>query len=119
MTERRLVEIRSYRLRPGSGARFHELVSGQSIPMVTRWGMDVVAFGPSRHDPDAYFLIRAYDSLDHRRESQEAFYSTDAWRQGPRAAIVELIESDTDVVLWLSDEAVEAMRRSQAASSDA
>jgi hypothetical protein len=74
----------------------------------------LVAFGPSLHDPDAYFLMRAYDDPEHRRSSQEAFYSSDAWKMGPRQSIIELIEGDWDVVLWLTRAAVDAMRRSPA-----
>ena len=107
---RRLVEIRSYKLKPGSGARFHQLVCEESMPLLRAANVEVVAFGPSLHDPDAYFLVRAYDNIDHRRDSQEAFYSSDAWRNGLRQSIVELIEADQDVVLWLSLQAVDAMR---------
>jgi hypothetical protein len=110
----RLIEIRSYRLKPGSGARFHDLVVSRSMPLLRKSGTDVVAFGQSVHDPDAYFLVRAYDDLDHRRLSQEAFYSSDAWRNGPRQSIVELIEADWDIVLWLTPAAVDAMRNSPA-----
>ena len=109
---KRLVELRSYKLKPGSGARFHDLVTRRSLPLLRQWGMEVVAFGPSAHDPDSYFLMRAYDSLDHRRASQAAFYASDAWRRGPRESIVELIESDLDAVVWLTPEAVEAIRQS-------
>jgi hypothetical protein len=108
----RLVEIRSYRLKPGSGARFHDLVVNQSMPLLQKCGMEVVAFGQSLHDADAYFLVRAYDNLDHRRASQEAFYSSDAWRKGPRQSIIDLIESDWDVVLWLTRTAVDALHDS-------
>ncbi|HEV3241048.1 MAG TPA: NIPSNAP family protein [Casimicrobiaceae bacterium] len=108
----RLIEVRSYKLKPGSGAKFHDLVVTQSMPLLDKFGTEVVAFGQSVHDPDAYFLVRAYDSLDHRRQSQEAFYSSDAWRNGPRQSIVELIDTDWDIVLWLSSTAVDAMRNS-------
>ena len=108
----KLVEIRSYKLVPGSGDRFHDLVINRSMPLLRAQNMEVVAFGQSLHDIDAYFLVRAYDDLEHRRSSQEAFYSSDAWRNGPRQSIVELIESDWDVVLWLTAEAVDAMRNS-------
>ena len=110
MSGRRLVEVRSYKLKPGSGERFHDLVSNRSIPML-HGKMDVVAFGPSLHEPDTYFLIRSYESLEELRSSQEAFYGSAAWREGPREAIVGLIESDATVVFWMSAEAVEAMRR--------
>jgi hypothetical protein len=109
----RLVEIRSYKLKPGSGARFHELVVTKSMPLLRASGTEVVAFGQSMHDDDAYYLVRAYDSLDHRRSSQDAFYSSAGWRNGPRRAIVELIEADWDTVLWLPRAAVDAMRDSQ------
>jgi hypothetical protein len=109
----RLVELRSYKLKPGSGTRFHDLVSHESVPLLRQWGVEVVAFGQSAHDSDSYFLIRAYDSLDHRQTSQAAFYGSDAWRKGPRESIIELIESDLDGVLWLTQEAVEAIRQTQ------
>jgi hypothetical protein len=112
MSMQRLVEIRSYKLRPGSGARFHDLVVTQSMPLLHTFGTEVVAFGPSVHDTDAYFLVRAYDSLDHRRQSQEAFYSSDAWKHGPRQSIVELIDADWNILLWLSPAAIKAMRDS-------
>jgi hypothetical protein len=113
----RLIEIRSYKLKPGSGAEFHALVANRSVPLLAQSGMDVVAFGQSEHDPDAYYLIRAYESLDHLRSSQDAFYASSAWRQGPREAIVALIEEDANAVLWLSSEAVNAIRLSHANKS--
>jgi hypothetical protein len=112
LSRQRLIEIRSYKLKSGSGAKFHDLVVTQGMPLLHKFGTEVVAFGQSVHDPDAYFLVRAYDSLDHRRRSQEAFYSSDAWRYGPRQSIVELIDMDWDIVLWLSPAAVDAMRNS-------
>jgi NIPSNAP len=108
----RLVEIRSYRLKPGSGSKFHDLVVNHSMPLLREQGTEVVAFGQSVHDPDAYFLLRAYDSLDHRDLSQEAFYSSAAWKNGPRQSIIDLIDAHWDIVLWLSPAAVDAMRSS-------
>jgi hypothetical protein len=94
-----VVEIRTYKLKPGSGAEFHRLVVEESLPMLERWGVEVVAFGPSLDDEDSYVLIRAYPSLEERRRSQDAFYGSDEWRNGPREAIVSVIESDFSVVL--------------------
>ena len=76
----RLVEFRTYQLTPGAGAEFHELATRQSIPMARASGMDVLAHGPSLHDADAYFLIRAYDKLEHRDALEAAFYASAAWR---------------------------------------
>lgn len=106
----RLVEIRSYQLKPGTGAEFHRLVSEQSAPLLAEWGMDVVAFGPSLHDPDAYYLIRAYDDLAHLESSQAAFYGSSAWRDGPRQSIVSLIVADANAVMWLPRGTVDQLR---------
>ena len=116
MNALRLLEIRSYTLKPGSGAAFHSLVSERSVPLLREACMDVVAFGQSVHDSDHYFLMRSYDSLAHRQEAQETFYSSAAWRQGPREAIIALIETDATTTLWLSAEAVERLRSSNSLS---
>ena len=94
-----IVEIRTYVLTPGAGAEFHRLVLEESLPMLERWGVHVVAAGPSLDNPDSYYLIRAYPSLAELERSQEAFYGSDEWREGPREAIVSLIERSISVVL--------------------
>ena len=94
-----VVEIRTYKLRAGTGAAFHRAVVDESLPMLQRWGVDVVAFGPSLDDEGSYYLIRAYPSLEELRRSQDAFYGSDEWRHGPREAIVSRIESSSSVVL--------------------
>jgi hypothetical protein len=107
----RFVEIRSYNLRPGMRDRFHRLVVEQSVPMLNRWDVDVVLFGPSPHDQDSYFLMRSYTSLEERQRSQDAFYASDEWRRGPRQAIVDCIESDTSVVVEMDLSTVAGLRR--------
>src|SRR3989304_8851880 len=96
---KRLVEIRSYNLKPGSRAEFHRLVWEQSLPLLKRWRGDVVAFGPSPHDDNSYYLIRAYKDLEDRKSSQDAFYGSPDWRQGPREAIVSPIDGHTSMVI--------------------
>jgi hypothetical protein len=115
MSKLRIVEVRTYKLRLGSGAAFHALVTQQSMPLVKAANMDV-AYGQSLHDPDSYYLIRSYDSMEHLHRSQDAFYASDAWRQGPREAIVALIESDANAVMCLSTGALEAIRQSHGTS---
>ncbi|MBI3150504.1 MAG: NIPSNAP family protein [Chloroflexi bacterium] len=106
-----LVEFRSYTLKTASRDEFHQLIVEQSMPMLERWGVDVVDFGPSAHDSDSYYLIRRYDSLAHREQSQDAFYGSDEWKQGPREAILALIETHTSFVLELDEVTVNGLRR--------
>lgn len=106
-----LVEFRSYNLKPGSRTQFHMLMLKESMPMLERWKVDVVDFGPSVHDDNAYYLIRRYDSLNHYDESQDAFYGSDEWKLGPREAVLSFIEEYTGFVLELDDVTLEGLRR--------
>jgi hypothetical protein len=106
----RLVEIRSYKLKPGSAVELHRIVSEQAVPMLREWGTDVVAFGPSAHEADTYFLVRSYENLADLNTRQDAFYGSGAWRSGPREAVVEKIGSYLNTVLWLSQEAIDNLR---------
>jgi hypothetical protein len=106
----RAVEVRSHNLKPGSRERFHRLMTQQALPMLVRWRVDVVACAPSPHDDDSYYLIRAYRDLAERQASQDDFYGSDEWRQGPRGEILALIESYTSIVLMLDVVAVAALR---------
>src|SRR5690349_25178328 len=105
------VEIRSYNLKPGTRPKLHELFTTHALPMLQRWKVDVVAFGPSPHDEDSYYLIRRYDSLAHREQSQDDFYGSDEWKQGPREAILALIENYTSIVLEMDETTLNGLRK--------
>jgi len=107
------VETLLYTLKPGTGAEFDRIMREVSVPLHDSVEMDVVAYGPSLHDSDAYFLIRAYDSLDELESSQKVFYQSEDWRSGPRNAIVERIVTSLKVVSDLPESAVEALRQTQ------
>lgn len=67
--------------------------------MLTRWGFDVVAYGPSLHDADSFYVLRFFPSVEERQRLEDAFYGSEEWRKGPREAVLADIESYTDVVL--------------------
>jgi len=105
-----LLEIRSYNLKPGTRQEFHRLFVERSLPMLKRWKVDVVRYGPSPHDEDTYYLMRAFPSLEIREQSEDAFYGSDEWKLGPREAILALIENYTTIVLEMEESIVKALR---------
>jgi hypothetical protein len=107
---KRAVEIRSYELQPGTRDAFHALVTGQSVPMLRRWKVDVMAYGPSYHDSDSYFLIRACRDLAECDANQDAFYGSDEWRNGPRRAILAPIRHYTSIILMLDEATIDGLR---------
>lgn len=107
----RLIEIRSYRLRPGAWPEFARLFREAALPLLQRWRADVVGFGRSPDDPDAAFLIRAFDDLADRERREAAFYGSDEWRKGPREAVLACIDTYVDAVLTLDEATVDGLRR--------
>jgi hypothetical protein len=104
------VEIRSYDLKSGTRGEFHRLASEVAVPMLRRWKIDVIAYGPSRHDNNSYYLIRGFSSLADRQQAENAFYGSEEWRKGPRDSVLALIESYTTVVLELDEATVAGLR---------
>jgi ketosteroid isomerase-like protein len=107
----RVVEIRSYNLKPGTRDRFHRRFVEESLPLLERFRVDVVAYGPSLHDADSYYLMRSYADLEERERSEDAFYGSDEWRKGPREATLADIESYTTVVLRLDEATIQRLRK--------
>jgi len=104
------IEIRSLNLKPGRREEFHRLYIEEALPLLKRWNFDVVAYGPSLHDENSYYVIRRFDSLAQRDEMEDAYYASDDWRQGPRERILALIENYMDIVLELDEVAVQGLR---------
>ncbi|MEG3789069.1 NIPSNAP family protein [Lysobacter sp. CCNWLW3] len=107
---KRLIEIRSYRLKPDAAARFQEAMRARALPLLREHGMDVVAFGRSWHERESWYLIRAYRDQADLVAQQDAFYSSPAWREGPRAEVVDCIDDYLNTLLWLSDAAIDELR---------
>lgn len=114
---KRLIEVRTYRLKPGRADAFQTLMAQQSLPLLLEHGTDVVAFGRSEHEEETYFLIRAYADAADLAAKQDAFYGSQAWRSGPREAILACIDAYLNTLLWLSPEGIDSLRRLNAPHS--
>ncbi|MET0133735.1 MAG: NIPSNAP family protein [Kibdelosporangium sp.] len=97
-----ILEIRTYRLKPGTVDDFLAVMREKSMPMLAEAGIRVVDYGKSLVAEDGHeeaYLIRSFDSVEHRAEQEQAFYGSDAWISGPREDIVSRIESYHTIVL--------------------
>jgi hypothetical protein len=91
-TSEKVIEILILDIKPGRRDEFHRVYETQSLPLLKKWKFNLVAHGPSLHDANSYYVIRAFKSLGEREQSEDAFYSSDDWRQGPREAIMGLVD---------------------------
>jgi len=108
---RRVVEIRSYNLKPGTRQRYHDRLVREALPLLVRSKVDVVSFGPSMHDENSYFLMRAYSSLAERQKSEDAFYGSAEWKNGIRDAVLADIENYTTIVSPVDDATLRGLRK--------
>ncbi|MGE5073645.1 MAG: NIPSNAP family protein [Anaerolineae bacterium] len=107
---RQLIEIRTLTLKPGTRDEFHRIYVERSLPLLKKWKHDVVAHGPSLHDENTYFVIRRFDSLLHRDQSEDEYYGSGDWRKGPREPLLALIESYVDAVMEVDEVVVDGLR---------
>lgn len=105
-----LVEIRSYTLKPGTRARFHRRFVEESLPLLNQAKVQVIAYGPSLHDDLSYVLMRGFSSLEARQQSEDAFYASDAWRNGPRDATLADIDTYSTVVMRVDAATLRGLR---------
>jgi NIPSNAP len=103
----RIIEIRTYQLKPNTRAVFHSLSQAARALQI---GTDIVAMQPCLASPDSYCLIRAYASLAERDQSQALFYASAAWRDGPREAILACIDNFTSLVIETSEATIDGLR---------
>jgi quinol monooxygenase YgiN len=106
----RLLEIRTYRLKPGTLEAFHKAMHERAVPMLRSKGMDVVTYGRSDHEEETYHLVRAYESRAALEAGQAAFYGSPEWRNGPRNDLVDRIETYLNTLLWVPQDTVDGMR---------
>jgi ketosteroid isomerase-like protein len=111
------LEIRSYTLKPGARATFHQRFITDSLPLLKRWGIDVVAYGPSQHDDVSYYLMRAFPSRSERDRVEAAFYASAEWQNGPRAAVLEAIDTYTTILIDVDESTLGGLRHAMETSA--
>ena len=109
MTDR-FIEFRLYKLKPGTRDKFHEIAKG-AVEMLNRHKIAVVGHGPSAHDADSYFLMRAYPSLEAREKALQGFYGSEEWAKRFNDTVTGMIEGYNTIVLETSDPAIAAITR--------
>ncbi|WP_034593986.1 NIPSNAP family protein [Hamadaea tsunoensis] len=108
------LEIRTYRLLPGTRTDFLHVMREQAVPLLAEFGIRVVDCGASEVDEDGHeeaYLVRAFSSADERERLEEKFYSSQQWLDGPRDGIVSRIHEYHTIVLSVPDDLVETWSR--------
>ena len=113
-----VLEVRVYTLKPGARDAFHARFIRDSLPLLRRARVDVVAFGPSLHDANSYYLMRAFASLEERDRAEATFYDSREWRYGPRDAVLAAIDTYTTAVITVDPSTLKGLRAMPHSSSN-
>jgi len=103
------LEVLTYKVSAGRREDFHAALQA-ALGAMERAGLCIVGFGPSAHDADSYFLLRAYPSLESRSHSLDRCYCGQEWLKDYDPALAPLVQSCSTVVLPCEPEGIEKLK---------
>jgi hypothetical protein len=86
-----LLEMRLFKLHPGTREEFDRLSREGTIPMMRRFGITVLSYGPTVNDEDGYLLVRAFESEEQRVALARSFYASDEWEANYERPVTAMI----------------------------
>jgi heme-degrading monooxygenase HmoA len=87
-----IVEMRTYKTKPGQRARFLELFRTRSLPAHAEIGMRVLGPFTSVEDSDTFFFMRGFPDLASREPMKAAFYESDLWKKELEGVLMPMLE---------------------------
>ena len=102
-----IIEMRTYKLKPGARDRFLVIFRAKSMPAHAEIGMKILGPWLSIEDPDTFFFMRGFPDLESREPMKTKFYEGRLWKEELEQVLMPLIEK-YDVVLV--DDAEELVR---------
>jgi NIPSNAP len=103
-----LLEVRLFRLRPGTRSEFDRISREGTVPLMRRLGIAVVAHGPSLAYEDVYYLIRAFSSAQERVELAQSLYAVPEWEEYDEP-VTSMIADYSTAVLEVPRQALEPL----------
>ena len=93
-----IVEVRSYRIRPGKRDEFIKLFETRAVPALRNYGMNVIGPFLDVENPNKFVFLRSFPSLEERDRMKDAFYGSDLWKNELEGLAMPLLDS-YDVIL--------------------
>jgi len=93
-----IVEMRTYKLKPGKRAEFLQIFRSKSMPAHAAIGMKILGPWVSIEDQDTFFFMRGFPDLVSRERMKARFYEGELWKRELEDVLMPMIER-YDVVL--------------------
>ena len=75
-----VIEMRTYKTKPGKRSQFLDIFRSKSIPAHAEIGMKILGPFLSVEDPDTFFFMRGFPDLPSREPMKAKFYEGDLWK---------------------------------------
>lgn len=93
-----IIEMRTYRTKPGKRDEFLRIFRTQSVPAHLEIGMKILGPFVSVDDPDVFFFMRGFPDLPSREPMRARFYEGELWKTQLEGVLLPMLEK-YDVVL--------------------
>jgi heme-degrading monooxygenase HmoA len=93
-----IIEMRTYKLKPGTREEFLEIFRAKSMPAHAEIGMKILGPWLSLAGPDTFFFMRGFPDLASREPMKAKFYEGELWKRELEQVLMPMIEK-YDVVL--------------------
>jgi hypothetical protein len=94
-----IIEMRTYKTKPGSRERFLEIFRSKSMPAHAEIGMKILGPFLSVEDPDTFFFMRGFPNLASREPMKAKFYDGELWKGELENVLMPMIEKYEVVVV--------------------
>jgi len=76
-----IIEMRTYKTKPGCRARFIEIFRTKSMPAHAEIGMKLLGPFLSIEDADSFFFMRGFPDIESREPMKAKFDDGDLWKR--------------------------------------
>lgn len=87
-----IIEMRTYKTKPGLRAEFLQIFRTRSIPAHHEIGMKILGPLVSIEDPDTFFFMRGFPDLASREPMKARFYEGELWKRELEQILMPMLE---------------------------
>jgi NIPSNAP len=94
-----IIEMRTYKTKPGKRDDFLKIFRSKSVPAHTEIGMKIIGPFLSVEDPDTFFFMRGFPDMASREPMKAKFYEGKLWKSELEDILLPMLEKYEVVVV--------------------
>jgi hypothetical protein len=87
-----IIEMRTYKIKPGKRAEFVEIFRSKSAPAHAEIGMKILGPFLSVEDRNTFFFMRGFPDMASREPMKAKFYDGELWKNELESVLMPMIE---------------------------